>query len=311
MRHFSFLLLAICLMPAGLWACLNDSYRTTIPFNGNKIDLQALLNKKGEVLPYWQHGFKDNLELEGRRDSLLGIGLSKLSYQSLSDYAAIILRIGDKGEAVKILEQLYTQHPADYTIVANLGTAYELTGNDSKALELIRKAVAINPNSHYNSEWIHVRILEEKLGAKQYHRIIDLGITDYAKWIVDKKYVFTRNPDSLKVQIAYQLHERIGFIAPPDDIVGQLILDFADIVAKTETRDEATPFYEQAQHYGTTLDKTVASRKQAILDEKEEVSGTFRWASLVWALPLLAFFAILFAWMRTIRRNKRAGQENG
>jgi len=311
MRYFSFLLSALCFIPAGLWACLNDSYRSTVPFNGNKIDLPALINKKGDAHPYWAHGFKNDLELEARRDSLLGIGLSKLSYESLSDYAAIILRIGDKGEAVKILEQLYAQHPADYSIVANLGTAYELTGDDAKALELIRKAVALNPASHYNSEWIHVRILEEKLGGRQYQKIIDLGIIDYPHWIVDKKYVFTRNPDSLKVQIAYQLHERIGFIAPPDDIVGQLLLDFADIVAKTETRDEAIPFYEQAQHYGTSLNATVAARKQALLDEKEEVSGTFRWASIVWALPLLAFFAILFAWMRTMRKNKRAEQENG
>ncbi len=82
---------------------------------------------------------------------------------------------------------MYAQHPNDYSIIANLGTAYELTGNDEKALELIRKAVAINPNSHYNSEWIHVRILEEKVGKKQYDKIIDLGFTDYSKWIVDKQ----------------------------------------------------------------------------------------------------------------------------
>ncbi len=41
----------------------------------------------------------------------------------------------------------------------------------------------------------------------------------------------------------------LRFIAPPDDIVGQLLLDFADVVAKSDSRDEAIPFLRA----GTTL----------------------------------------------------------
>ncbi len=73
-----------------------------MPFVGNKIDLQALLNKKRRVYrPYWKHGFRDDITLEGRMDSLRNIGLNKLNYLGLNDYAAIVLRIGDKAEGVK------------------------------------------------------------------------------------------------------------------------------------------------------------------------------------------------------------------
>lgn len=299
------LLLAIVLLSPGLsFACLNEYYRTELPLTNSKLDLSAILFSKGDIHPYWKHGFGDDMAMESRRDSLRSIGLDKLDYKGLSDYAVIELKIGDRKRAIDILEKLYAQHPREYNIIANLGTAYELTGNDEKALDLLRKAVAINPRSHYESEWIHVRILEQKLAGKQYDKIINLGIKDFSAWIIDKSYVFPRNADSLKIQIAYQLHERIAFIGPPDDIVGQLVLDFADIVAKTESRDTAVAFYEYAAHYGSSLQKTVEARKEVLKEEKKEVKNTFRWASVVWAVPLLAFVLILVAWLKSIRRSK-------
>lgn len=303
------LFLAIALLSPGLsFACLNEYYRTAPPLANNKLDLSAILHSKKDAHPYWKHGVDDDVVMLQNKDSLSRVGLGKLDYKGLSDYAVIELKIGDRKKAVDILEKLYVQHPNEYNIVANLGTAYEVTGNNEKALELLRKAVAINPRSHYGSEWIHVAILEQKVGAKQYNQIINLGIKDFSQWIIDKSNVFPRNADSLKIQIAYQLHERIAFIAPPDDVVGQLVLDFADIVAKTESRDAAIPFYEYAGHYSSSLQKTVEARKAALKAEQKEVKNTFRWASVIWAIPLLAFFMILFAWLKTIRNNRKAQQ---
>lgn len=296
------------LFPILSWACLNEYYRKELPFANNKLDLSAILYSKEHIHPYWKHGFHDDVEMMARRDSLMKAGLSKLGYQSLSDYGAIELRIGDRKKAVEILEQLYEQHPNEYNIVANLGTAYEVMGNNEKALALLKKAVSINPQSHYGSEWIHVRILEQKKARKDYDKIINLDIADFSKWIIDKQYRFPRDADSLKIQIAYQLHERIAFIPPPDDIIGQLALDFADIVAKTaESRDAAIPFYEYAEHYSSSLQKTVAARKQVLKEEKKEVKDTFRWASVVWAIPLLAFGLILAAWLRSMRKHQSGG----
>jgi tetratricopeptide (TPR) repeat protein len=312
MSRIKLLLIIALLLPGALLACLNEYYRAELPLAGGKLDLSLLLYSKKDVRPYWMHGFKSDMivdnPFEKRKDSLQKIGLSKLDYKGLSDYAAIELRIGDKNKAVEMLEKLYTQYPNEYNIVANLGTGYELIDNDSKALELLKKAVAINPQSHYSSEWIHVNILEQKTGAKQYDKIINLGIKDFSDWIIDKSYEFPQKPNSLQIQIAYQLHERIGFIAPPDDIVGQLVLDFADIVAKSESYDAAIPFYEYAGHYSASLQKVVEDRKAVLKSEKKEIVKNFRWASVVWALPLIAFFMIFFAWIKTMRRNKKAQQ---
>lgn len=302
--------LVVLLAPIGVLACVNGYYPTTMPLSGDKLDLGRLLHDDKTGLAYWRHFNAADEGVEHKLDSFKRIGLANLDYRGKSDYAVLILRLGDKMEAIRILEPLYVHYPNEYTIVANLGTAYELTGNNPKALELLRKAVAMNPQSHYGSEWIHVRILEEKLGSQQYDRIINLGIQDFGQWIVDKQYAFVRNPDSLKLQIAYQLHERVGFITPPDPIIAQLVLDFADIVAKTDTRQEALPFYDFVLKYEPSLLKKVTGRKEAIHQEQQEIKGTFRFASIVWALPLLTFFAILFAWMKAIKRNKQAEGNN-
>jgi tetratricopeptide (TPR) repeat protein len=299
-------LLSIALFPPFLsFACLNEYYRVELPFVNNKVDLSALIysNSKGKY-PYWKNGFDGNMAMEGRRDSLKGIGLGRLDYKGLSDYAIIELKIGDRKRAVEMLEKLYAQHPNEYNIVANLGTAYELTGDDAKALELLRKAEAINPRSHYGSEWIHINILEQKMAGKEYDKIINLHISDFSTWIIDKNYKFPRDADSLKMQLAYQLHERIAFIAPPDDIVGNLVLNFADIVAKTESRDTAIAFYEYAAHYSASLQKAIDERKAALKEEKKEVKNTFRWASVIWAVPLLAFALIFIGWLRSMKNNR-------
>lgn len=298
------ILLIALLTPAGVFACLNSYYPAAMPLSGNQLNLDRLLYDDKAGLAYWRHFNAADEGVEHKLDSFKRVGLANLDYRGKSDYAVLILRYGDKMEAVRILEPLYVRYPNEYNIAANLGTAYELTGNNARALELLRKAVAMNPHSHYGSEWIHVRLLEEKLGGQQYDKVINLGINDFGQWIIDKQYAFPRNPDSLKLQIAYQLHERIGFITPPDPIIAPLVMDFADIVAKTGTRQEALPFYDFALKYEPSLSKTVAGRKEAIHNEQQEIKGTFRFASIVWALPLLAFFAILFAWMKAIRKNK-------
>lgn len=299
--------LAILLLsPALSFACLNEYFRNELPLTDNKINLSALLDHPDRVAyPYWHHGYEFDISLYPLRDSLAKVGLDKLDYKSLSDYAVIQLKIGDRKKALELMEQLYAKYPNEYNIIANLGTAYEVTGNNEKALELLKKAVAINPISHHGSEWIHIAILEQKLGNKQYDQIINLGIKDFSQWLNDKNYVFTRPADSLKIQLAYQLHERIAFIPLPDSIIGQLVLDFADIVAKTESKDTAIAFYDFAAKYSPALQPAIAARKTFLQEEKKTVQNTFRWASVVWAIPLISFVLIFLAWLRSIRKQRR------
>lgn len=301
-RIHSLFLILILLLPGRSHACINEYYRTDLPLaTKGRLDLYGLLNRKGDLHPYWKHGFGEYMpSADSREDSQS----PKPAYKVASDLAAHQLRTHQIADAVKLLEQLYAQHPNEYNIVANLGTAYELTGENAKALALLRKAAAMNPGAHQGSEWIHVKILEQKTSSLPYKSIINLGVQDFSQWIIDKQYVFPRPADILAIQIAYQLHERIAFIAAPDSIIGQLVLDFADIIAKGDARDSSIAFYDYAARYAPTLQATVRARKEVLKAEQKEVQRTFGYASIVWAIPLLAFFLILLAWWRTMRRQK-------
>lgn len=298
------LLVAACITVAiPTSACLNEYTRTEPPLRADQLQLKFLLHSQDTARPYWAHGFK--YEDFNYADMFSPATDWKLR----SDYAVQYLRTADKHKALAILEELYRSHPTEYNIIANLGTAYELTGNKTKALELLKKAVAINPRSHYESEWIHIRLLEQELAATpDYRKIINLGVGNFPEWLLDKTYKFPRNADSLKLQIAFQLHERIGFIAPPNKAIGQLVTDFADIVAKTDSLGAAKEFYQFALTYDSTLKDTVAARILGVESSQKEVKDTFRWATVVWAIPLVALLMIFFAWLRSMRNQKRAEQ---
>jgi tetratricopeptide (TPR) repeat protein len=189
-----------------------------------------------------------------------------VDYKLLSDFAWYELRIGNQQNAVKLLEALYEKHPNEYNILANLGTSYEVIGKNEKALELLKKAVAINPASHRGSEWIHIKILEQKVSATpDYTQIINLGIKDYKQWITEKSYTGSLPADSLMIQLAFQLHERISFIPNPDPIVGQLVLDFSDLVAiNRKKKTESIPFYNYAVQYAPSLKEIARERVEII-----------------------------------------------
>lgn len=278
------LLLALVLFirPLTSLACGNEYYSTSeLPLQAKKLDLRLLLHFAGDHdLPYWTFGFGENIIDKRNRLAARITGTefftgpvswaaleqalkTNTDYKLLSDFAWYELRVGSKQHAVRLLERLYEKYPGEYNIVANLGTAYEVTGKNEQALTLLKKAVAINPQSHYGSEWIHVNILEQKVkAAPDYTRILELGSgKNYPQWLSGQVYDKKIAPDSLMVQVAYQLHERISFIAPPDPIVAQLILDFADLAAIARSRLDAKEFYNYAVSYDSTL---VAATKERI-----------------------------------------------
>lgn len=295
---------AAILISSAASACLNEYQIAKMPLANEKLYLHGLLHaNKGEV-PYWWHGF-DNDALH-RMEAIAEMKTGKMNYRERSDYAVLQLKTGNGAEGLKILQDLYRLHPNEYNIVANLGTAYELNGDKANALDLLKKAVAINPLSHFGSEWIHIRILEEQLAATpDYKKIIHLNTGNFQDWLTDKTYRFPRPADSLKLQIAYQLHERISFIAPPNAVVGQLVTDFADIVAKTDSLGAALEFYQYALKYDSTLKDSIDVRINGVKASQKEVKDTFRWATIVWAIPLLALVMIFLAWLRSFRNNKR------
>jgi tetratricopeptide (TPR) repeat protein len=303
-KPLQLIVVAILLTGSTALACLNEYQRKEMPLDKDKLNLHLLLHSAKDEMPYWWNGFDG--EALTRMEELAGKDIARMSFRERSDYAVAHLKIGDRARALKILQDLYRLHPTEYNIVANLGTAYELNGDKAQALEYLKKAVAINPLSHYGSEWIHIRILEEELAtAPHYKKIINLNTGNFQDWLTDRTYTFPRPADSLKLQIAYQLHERISFIAPPNKVIGQLVTDFGDIVAKTDSLGAALEFYQYALRYDSTLKDSIDVRINGVKTSQKEVRNAFRWATVVWAIPLLALVMIFLAWLRSIRSSKK------
>jgi tetratricopeptide (TPR) repeat protein len=261
-----FLAITITIIYNFSFACGNEYYRSDLPLENGNLNTKFLLDyddtHDASALPYWTHGFGEGLS--SKANYTLKEYQNTKDYKYLSDYAWELVKQGKTKQAVIILDSLLKTHPNEYNILANLGTAYEIVGNNAKALELLTKAVAINKNSHYGSEWIHLNILKHKINKEAFplEKIIDIGgetfNTDWNATI--SKY--NMSTDSTLKSIAYQLHERIGFIAPKDKIIGRLIFDFATIIAKTKSKEEALPFYDYAMYYDNNLYYNIVLAKQ-------------------------------------------------
>ncbi|MDG1333270.1 MAG: tetratricopeptide repeat protein [Crocinitomicaceae bacterium] len=223
-------------------ACLNYYYSIDNQghfHDGEAEDLRRAFNTNFNTSRLEKNLKKLQLKLEASKD-----------YKLLSDYAVLLLKAGKTAIALDILEQLSLKHPNDYQIAANLGTAYELSGNNEKALEYIKRGIELNPDSHGGSEWVHVKLLEAKLKLADDPSYLDsitvLNLTEAQK--KDKK---------VRDQLTIQIRERFPFCKGPDPIMASLLIDLGDCYANTVSLEFAKASYEIAKHYYKASDDIV------------------------------------------------------
>lgn len=169
------------------------------------------------------------------------------SIHYLSDYASTLIYLGDYKKAKRIYLDIESRYPDRYMTASNLGTAYELLGKPDSALIWIRKAVKLNPKSHKGSEWIHIKILEFKLGKSERSGSL-LGL-DFGNDVVpvNKKGY---NLYELGTHIEHQLMERQFFVKPKDEIVGRVYFDYGNVLAQNYGVKSALESYLMAKAYG-------------------------------------------------------------
>jgi tetratricopeptide (TPR) repeat protein len=190
--------------------------------------------------------------------------------ENYTDYAATLMYKGEYQEAKAILLAIELKSPNKYNTAANLGTVYELLGQNDSALLWITKGIALNPQSHFYSEWIHRKILEEKINAGNdahyfdTHNILNL---DFGQALIPQNTTI-KNPHELGEQIYYQLSERMSFIAPKDPIIAQLTFDLANIYALSKDYQFAYLTYEQAKKYG--FDNDLVNKRIAYFNDLYE-----------------------------------------
>lgn len=157
-------------------------------------------------------------------------------FKNESNIALFYMQLGEVKKALAILEPLVVKHPEEYIIIANLGTAYELDGQIGKALQMIRKGYAINPNSHYGSEWIHIKILEAKMahGANSSWFISHPIVT--VEELLEKN---TGNDRRYRNHLAAQIRTRVPFTPAPNKVIANLLRTYAEYCAEHDTYENA------------------------------------------------------------------------
>ena len=246
-------LAAVVLAAVPAFACINVY---GIDLKGKKIDVGGLL---GDDLVA---ALTDTESINWRikRNELWAKG-AKATLHERNDYAAALMHTGDAAAALDVLLKIEKEKPGLYQTATNLGTAYELSGDNARALQWIREGIRRNPDSHDGTEWLHVLILETKLNLArdprwlETHSILAMGFGSAT--VPNQPSRFPRGNDGkpldaqrTKEAIYTQMHERLQFVKPPEPIVGDILFDYANLLMRTDALENAKAIYELAIKYG-------------------------------------------------------------
>ncbi|MBP2615144.1 tetratricopeptide repeat protein [Chryseobacterium jejuense] len=189
----------------------------------------------------------------------------------LSDQGFVLIILGRYKEAIELYKKIESIQPERYSTASNIGTAYELTGNNTEALKWIEKAVKINPKSHSSSEWIHINILKAKIKGDQYISSKNLIGNDFGNDKYPRSNLSIDDLQLLKMQLYYQLNERISFVEPKDKIVAQLLFDLGNIALLMNQKADAKEDYQLATKYGFN-NSVFEERIKLVAKEKNETT---------------------------------------
>lgn len=258
------------------------------------------------------HDHDDKNQWEKKRNALKAeVELPGAKFESRADYASLGIYLGDVSHAIEQLEALEREKPGEGIIASNLGTAYELNGNTAKALEWIKEGVHRNPNDHNGTEWLHVKILEAKLelandkGWLNSHSVLGMNFGTDAKPAIPSQGVTDfqgalKSLPEVEAALAYQLHERIYFVKPPDPVVADLLSDMACLIAASHSLPEAKSIMEFALEY-KPVKADLSVRRLEFFTANSNVSGEH---NFLWSLAIIVIVVIIGYWF--VKRLMRA-----
>jgi tetratricopeptide (TPR) repeat protein len=174
-----------------------------------------------------------------------------------NNLAVNYIKLGKLDEAENLLNGLLEKFPEEYSVIINLGTLYELRGENKKALKYIKKAMAINPASHAASEWFHVRILEFKLRG--------LPVSEIRKEDILKLHLLKADRELIAGHINYQLEERIPFTPAPDPLMAKVLQEFGDFLADSLSISGAYVIYEIGMDYDKANLYKMKEKREALI----------------------------------------------
>lgn len=172
----------------------------------------------------------------------------------LSDKGLLLIILKQYDKAIKLYLEIEKIEPNRYSTASNIGTVYELIGQNENALKWINKAIKIDPSSHNNSEWIHANILQAKLQGDSLINSTFLINTSFTREYKDIGFIPETNLSESELKILadalyYQLNERVSFIKYKDKIISKLMFYLGDISFLQKKYFDAMVIYSFARDY--------------------------------------------------------------
>ena len=201
---------------------------------------------------------------------------------------------GDFDSAIAALTKIEAATPGTYSTAANLGTAYELKGDDANALKWISTGIARNPDSHHQTEWLHVLILEAKLEAAKHpdHPLVGhlINIPDR----FDRETEITvqgkaYNVFEVYIALVYQLKERLVFVKPKDPFVADLLVSLAVIESNLYGVESAQGLLKMARDYGFP-DEALLARHEKRFEQAIQKRQFKEWSAITLGIVILVVF---------------------
>lgn len=244
---------------------LSLSFNSLACLNGDSKQLKngtILYEDYDGKIPNGHHFYiDDNFKSTFREIDSLYKATKDLDY--LSDKGLLLILLKEYGKAISIYIEIEKMKPGRYSTASNIGTAYELIGDNENALKWIKKSIEIDPKSHYSSEWIHVKILEAKINSEKSINSLSLINTDFGMDSLPKTNLSEEALKNLSDGLYYQLNERMSFIKPKDKIVAQLLFDLANITCLLRNEHDGMPTFDKAKEYG--FDSTIIEMRKIAL----------------------------------------------
>lgn len=231
---------------------------------------------------------------------------------SRNNLAVALIHLGQIQEAIKILEDIERNDPGEYFTAANLGTAYELNSENQKALEWIREGVKRKKQSHFGTEWLHIKILEAKLAIEKDADWLKtnsvLGADFSAANQTPPKVYSTdflgqqKSLGEIEEALVYQLHERLEFVKAPEPIVADLLFDLSKVFAISRTPEHAKAINELAVKYAANS-KEIAKGRSLEQNKTAQIDKQNYFYYAIPAIAVLLLFGLIYVFIK--RRNLR------
>lgn len=204
-----FFILIIFLLSSSnqLFACANE-YESGANYTG-KSGVKYDFSNIDDVFPD-----SNSINLIELQEKTMGMSV-ETNKEELNNIAVLYMKAGYYNQSIILLQLLLAKYPEDYIVLANIGTANELIGDNLKALEYLQKALSIDSTSHQGTEYVHVEILKAKIGLEKSEHFLD------NRKIIETDLVSMQ----LGLDIRYQLIERAYFIKPINKMMAQLFLE--------------------------------------------------------------------------------------